>query len=56
MESLVVAVVALFLVSRILTKAGYSGWWALVILVPIVNLVMLWTFALRQWPNLKSHS
>ena len=34
----------------IIRKAGYSGWWVLVTFVPLVNLIMLWVFALARWP------
>ncbi len=34
----------------IIRKAGYSGWWALVLLVPVVNLVMIVVFAFSEWP------
>ena len=50
---LVAIVVFLGLAAIILGKAGYSGWWALLMLIPIVNLVMLWSFALRRWPALE---
>jgi uncharacterized membrane protein YhaH (DUF805 family) len=47
-------VVAMFwLAVRILHKAGYSGWWSLLGLVPIVNLVMIWVFAFADWPRLR---
>jgi len=35
---------------KIIQKAGYSGWWVLVMLVPIVNFIMLWVFAFVRWP------
>jgi hypothetical protein len=35
---------------KILQKAGYSGWWVLIGLVPIVNLVMFLVFAFSRWP------
>ena len=34
----------------IIRKAGYSGWWVLVTFVPLINLIMLWVFALARWP------
>ena len=37
---------------KILRKSGYSGWWILIWLVPIANIVMLWVFAFSDWPNL----
>jgi uncharacterized membrane protein YhaH (DUF805 family) len=35
---------------RIIRRAGYSGWWVLMALVPIGNLVMLCLFAFKEWP------
>lgn len=35
---------------RIIQKAGYSGWWILIGLVPIVNVVMFLVFAYSRWP------
>src|SRR3954471_17150236 len=35
---------------KIIKKAGYSGWWAIVGFIPLVNLIMLWVFALARWP------
>ena len=38
---------------RILEKAGLNGVWALVLLLPVVNIIMIWVFAFCHWPNLK---
>ena len=50
-----IVVVILFLVcfpvARILRRLGFSGWWALVWIVPLVNLIALWVFAYRPWPR-----
>jgi uncharacterized membrane protein YhaH (DUF805 family) len=35
---------------KIITRAGYSGWWVLIIVVPFVNIVMLLIFAYKEWP------
>ena len=40
---------------KIATKAGYSGWMALLMLVPLVNLVTLWIFAFSDWPKLREN-
>lgn len=32
---------------RILRKAGYSGWWAFLWVVPLVDIVMIWLFAIE---------
>lgn len=36
---------------RIVTKAGFSGWWALLGVVPLINILALWWFAFAAWPN-----
>ena len=35
---------------KIISRAGYSGWWVLMMFVPIVNIVMLLIFAFKEWP------
>ncbi|ADK86322.1 conserved hypothetical protein [Desulfarculus baarsii DSM 2075] len=40
----------LWVTGRIVQKAGYVRWWALVILVPLLNLVFIWVFAFARWP------
>lgn len=44
-------VFTLWLGYRILQKAGLDGWWTLVLLLPIVNVIMIWVFAFGRWPN-----
>jgi uncharacterized membrane protein YhaH (DUF805 family) len=39
-------------ISKILQKAGYSGWWCLFWFVPFGNIVGLWIFAHSEWPVL----
>ena len=51
---LVGLVVWLVPAAKIVSKAGYSGWWCLLLLIPLVNIVVYWVFAFAQWPNLKS--
>lgn len=46
----VIAVVMMWAYVRIIRRAGYSGWWMLTGLVPLVNLVMFLVFAFREWP------
>lgn len=38
------------LFARIVVRAGLSGWWALIGLVPLINLIALWVFAFSAWP------
>lgn len=42
----------LWLGYRILQKAGLDPRWALILLVPVVNVIMIWVFAFCAWPNL----
>lgn len=42
----------LWLTIRILNKAGYSEWWAAILFVPLVNIIMIWVFAFAKWPVL----
>lgn len=36
---------------RIVEKAGYRGAWALLLLVPVVNLLAVWALAFARWPS-----
>lgn len=36
--------------AMILRKAGYSAWWVLIALVPLLNIIMFWVFAFSRWP------
>lgn len=38
---------------KIISKAGYSGWWILIAFVPAVNVVMFFVFAFSEWPILR---
>jgi len=49
---LVVSVTALV---RIAQRAGFSGWWVLILLVPVANLLAFWYFAFGEWPAMKPH-
>ena len=41
---------------RIASKAGYSGAWSLVAIIPLVNIIFLWVFAFANWPSAKAQS
>ena len=47
---LVLLTVPIVMIARVLRRAGYSPWWVLLVLVPLVNLVALWVFAYARWP------
>jgi hypothetical protein len=46
------AFVAVF--GRIVNRAGYFRWWLLTMLVPLLNLIMVWVFAYADWPASRS--
>lgn len=54
--ALLVIALYFWMVIKILGKAGFVGWWCLILLVPIVNLIMIWVFAFIDWPRARSNS
>ena len=48
--ALVLLTVPVVMIARVLRRAGFSPWWVLLVLVPLMNLVALWVFAYRRWP------
>lgn len=44
----------LWLGTRILDKAGFHKAYVLFLLLPVVNIIMLWYFAFTPWPNLRT--
>ena len=47
---LVMAVVVVVPVWRICRRIGYPGWLSLVMLVPLLNLALLYFIAFSEWP------
>jgi hypothetical protein len=41
---------------RICTKAGYSGWLSLLILIPLANVVFVYFLGFSQWPSLRGRA
>ncbi len=50
---LVMAAVFLIPFWRICSKAGFSGWLSLFMLIPLVNLLFLYFLAFSDWPTHK---
>lgn len=46
---------AIFIVPawRIVAKAGFPGALSLLMIVPLLNIILLWVFAFMKWPNEK---
>jgi hypothetical protein len=38
---------------RLFSKAGYSGLWSLLMVIPLVNLITLYVLAFSDWPALR---
>jgi ATP/ADP translocase len=51
-----VAIIFLIAYIQIIRKAGYSGWWVLVGIVPLLNIVMFLVFAFSTWPRQRAQS
>ncbi len=34
-------------------KAGFSGWLSLLVLIPLINLLLLYFLAFADWPSLR---
>lgn len=49
---LVAAAVIIFPFWFIFSKAGYSKWLSLLMVVPLVNLILLYFLAFSRWPSL----
>jgi uncharacterized membrane protein YhaH (DUF805 family) len=55
LSTLIVFIIAIAIVAvplvRILRKAGFSGWWSILYFIPLVNIVGIYLFAYKDWPN-----
>jgi hypothetical protein len=41
---------------KIWSRTGHSGAWALLMLVPVANLISLWVLAFKDWPALRDRN
>jgi hypothetical protein len=47
---IIVIALVLYPVGRIVKRIGFSPFWSVLVLIPLVNLIMLWVLALSDWP------
>jgi hypothetical protein len=47
---LAILVLSIVAAVKVVTKAGYSGWWVLISFVPVVGAVFIFIFAFSTWP------
>jgi uncharacterized membrane protein YhaH (DUF805 family) len=45
-----IGVLAIVAAVKVVSKAGYSGWWVLIAIIPIVGSVFFLVFAFSTWP------
>ena len=50
--------IAIFVVpiAKILSRVGLSGWWSILAVIPLANIIFLWVFAFIRWPALPEES
>ncbi len=53
--ALIVVFALLFVVmvtayTNVISRAGYSRWWILILFVPVVDIVMILVFCFKEWP------
>ena len=53
---LVIAILFVLPLWQICVKAGYPGILALLVFIPVVNLIFLYWFAFSDWPSLRRQS
>jgi uncharacterized membrane protein YhaH (DUF805 family) len=51
-----IAATSVVAIIRIIQRAGFSGWWVLVVFVPFVNMIALWRFGFGSWPAFAKHA
>ncbi len=53
---LVIAILFVIPVWRICQRIGYQGWMGILIIIPVVNLILLYFIAFSDWPADKAGS
>lgn len=49
--TLVLIGIALWCFARIVSRTGRSGWWAFAMVLPGINILLVWLFAYAPWPR-----
>jgi hypothetical protein len=47
---LAILVLSILAAVKVVSKAGYSGWWVLITVIPLVGMVFVFIFAFSTWP------
>lgn len=48
---IVMIAVVVYSAGRILSRLGFSPLWAILMFIPVVNLILLWILAFTDWPG-----
>ena len=48
----IILAVLLVPVARVLRRAGFSGYWCVLSVIPLAGLIGLWVFAFISWPSI----
>jgi hypothetical protein len=51
---LILAAVIIVPFWQLFSKAGYSGWFSLLMVLPLINLIALYVLAFSDWPALRT--
>jgi len=49
---LVIGLILIIPFWQLFSTAGFSGWWSLLMIIPLVNLIALYVLAFSSWPSL----
>lgn len=52
-EFIIMAIIGVVIVLpnwKIFSKAGFSGWWSLLMIVPFINILLEYYLAFAEWP------
>ncbi len=47
---IVLVLIPVLVFGPVVKKAGFSRWWSLILILPLINLIMVWAFAFMKWP------
>jgi hypothetical protein len=48
--------VSLLPATRIMRRAGLNLWWAVLLVVPLINVIALWGLAYCRWPAIEKRT
>ena len=51
---LILAAVIIVPFWQLFSKTGYSGWFSLLMVLPLINLIALYVLAFSDWPSLRT--